>query len=286
MSNGGSSSRFGRIRLLSRRLVLGVAIRLSDTIRAYGARGTRCCDSRSASALLWPRGNSMSTSRALSPLSGQSPPTMATGPRMWHCRSQSGRGNLQHDVADTLAGLIRAVAGIERVDVAGPGFLNIVLKSDAAGQLAWYIVQAGASFGRAATKQAERINLEFVSANPTGPIHIGGTRWAAVGDSLARILRRAGRLDVTREYYFNDHGAQIDRFARQSRRRAPRRADAPEDGYGGQLHPRHRRAVEADYHGDLDALPSRRTAGGVPRLGCTQMFGEIQASLHDVRRRF
>src|SRR5699024_11651495 len=76
-----------------------------------------------------------------------------------------------------------------------------------------------------------RINLEFVSANPTGPIHLGGTRWAAVGDALGRVLEASG-AEVTREYYFNDHGAQIDRFSR-SLAAAARGLDTPEDGYAG-----------------------------------------------------
>ena len=75
------------------------------------------------------------------------------------------------------------------------------------------VVAAGTSFGASDLFAGQKVNLEFVSANPTGPIHIGGTRWAAVGDALGRIFEQAG-ADVTREYYFNDHGAQIDRFAR------------------------------------------------------------------------
>ena len=186
-------------------------------------------------------------------------------------------GKSPRDVADTLAGLIRAVAGIERVDVAGPGFLNIVLKSDAAGQLAWHIVQAGASFGRAATKQAERINLEFVSANPTGPIHLGGTRWAAVGDSLARILTAAG-FDVTREYYFNDHGAQIDRFARSLLARA-RGEDAPEDGYVGQYIDDIAAEVLAHHELDLNDIDDEAAQELFRSHGVDLMFADIKQSL-------
>src|SRR5690606_23469152 len=117
-------------------------------------------------------------------------------------------------------------------ELAGPGFLNITVDTAAAGELARTVVEAGAAFGRSTALAGQRINLEFVSANPTGPIHIGGVRWAAVGDSLARTLEACG-ADVTREYYFNDHGAQIDRFARSLL--APARfLHAPDDGYGGQ----------------------------------------------------
>ena len=105
------------------------------------------------------------------------------------------------------------------------------LDAAAAGVLARDIVLAGADYGHTDTLTGERINLEFVSANPTGPIHIGGVRWAAVGDSLARIFQAEG-AEVTREYYFNDHGAQIDRFVR-SLVAAAKGEPAPEDGYAG-----------------------------------------------------
>ena len=117
------------------------------------------------------------------------------------------------ELAEEIAAGIRELAGVASVDVAGPGFINISLDAAASGALAKTIVEQGASYGRGDLYKDVRINLEFVSANPTGPIHIGGVRWAAVGDSLARIFQSQGGL-VTREYYFNDHGAQIDRFAR------------------------------------------------------------------------
>ncbi len=135
-------------------------------------------------------------------------------------------------VAEDLATRLMQLPGIKRVDVAGPGFLNITLDAAAAGELARTILTAGVEYGNGSGEAGRKINLEFVSANPTGPIHIGGVRWAAVGDSLARVLSAAG-ADVTREYYFNDHGAQIDRFSRSLLARA-RGQEAPEDGYGGQ----------------------------------------------------
>ena len=103
--------------------------------------------------------------------------------------------------------------GIDEATVAGPGFLNIRLDAASAGELARSIVEAGEAYGRNDSLSGQHINLEYVSANPTGPVHLGGARWAAVGDSLARILSACG-AQVTREYYFNDHGTQIDRFAR------------------------------------------------------------------------
>jgi arginyl-tRNA synthetase len=141
-------------------------------------------------------------------------------------------GLVPRDFASTLANELATVSGIEKVDIAGPGFINITLSAAAAGELAKQIVLAGDSYGTGSALAGIRMNLEFVSANPTGPIHIGGTRWAAVGDSLARILEAQG-ASVTREYYFNDHGAQIDRFAR-SLLAAAKGEPAPEDGYSGE----------------------------------------------------
>ena len=130
-------------------------------------------------------------------------------------------GRTPRDIAEAIARRLREVPGIESVDVAGPGFLNIRLSTSALGQLAQVVVEAGSNYGRNDTLAGQRLNLEYVSANPTGPLHIGGTRWAAVGDALARILVANGAA-VTREYYFNDHGSQIDRFARLAARQCPR----------------------------------------------------------------
>ncbi|MGY1793482.1 arginine--tRNA ligase [Geodermatophilus sp. SYSU D00525] len=134
-------------------------------------------------------------------------------------------------VADLLAEELRAQPGVERVDVAGPGFLNVTLAQGALGRIAVQAVTAGEAYGRTATLAGQRLDLEFVSANPTGPVHIGGSRWAAVGDAIGRLLQ-AGGADVTREYYINDAGAQIDRFAR-SLQAAAKGEPVPEDGYGG-----------------------------------------------------
>ena len=105
-----------------------------------------------------------------------------------------------------------------------PAFLNITVSTAAQGELARTIVEAGEQFGCGDLMTGERVNLEFVSANPTGPIHLGGTRWAAVGDALGRIFTACG-ADVTREYYFNDHGAQIDRYTQSLLAAARGRAD-------------------------------------------------------------
>ncbi|MFW3171123.1 arginine--tRNA ligase [Geodermatophilus sp. CPCC 206100] len=134
-------------------------------------------------------------------------------------------------VAELLAEELRTLPGIAAVDVAGPGFLNITLAQGALGRIAVEAVTAGEAYGRTGTLAGQRLNLEFVSANPTGPVHIGGSRWAAVGDAMGRLLEASG-AQVTREYYINDAGAQIDRFARSLQAAANGRP-VPEDGYGG-----------------------------------------------------
>ncbi len=123
------------------------------------------------------------------------------------------------------------VDGVAEVEVAGPGFINIRLDAAAAGALAKIVVDAGAAFGTNQSQRGNTINLEFVSANPTGPMHIGHTRWAALGDSMARLLLASGAT-LVREFYVNDAGAQMERFGR-SVLAAAKGEPTPEDGYPG-----------------------------------------------------
>jgi arginyl-tRNA synthetase len=143
-----------------------------------------------------------------------------------------GAGLPPRQVAGVLAARLAEVPGVKSVDVAGPGFLNVVLDAASAGELARTIVRAGATYGNNKTLAGHVVNLEFVSANPTGPLHIGHTRWAALGDALGRVLSAAG-ADVTREFYVNDHGAQMDKFGASVLARL-RGTDVPEDGYHGE----------------------------------------------------
>ena len=179
---------------------------------------------------------------------------------------------------ELLAAQLLKADGIAGVEVAGPGFLNITVEAGAQGQLAADIVAAGATYGSSNAFAGEKINLEFVSANPTGPLHIGGVRWAAVGDALGRIFTMTG-AEVSREYYFNDHGAQIDRFAR-SLFASAKGEPAPEDGYGGDYIHEIASAVVADRPevltmSDADAQEVFRA------VGVDMMFAEIKQSLHD-----
>jgi arginyl-tRNA synthetase len=182
-------------------------------------------------------------------------------------------------LAEKIAAELANTDGISKVDIAGPGFINISVSAAAAGAIAKQIVEQGASFGVGSALAGLNMNLEFVSANPTGPIHIGGTRWAAVGDSLARILQAQG-ASVTREYYFNDHGAQIDRFAR-SLLAAARKQDAPEDGYAGAYIDQIASRVLAETAEDILALPEAEAQEAFRAAGVDLMFDEIRASLHD-----
>ena len=182
------------------------------------------------------------------------------------------------EFANLLSAELAKEPGVEKVDVAGPGFINITLSAAAAGELAKQIVLAGEKFGTGSDLQGLKMNLEFVSANPTGPIHIGGTRWAAVGDSLARIFEAQG-ASVTREYYFNDHGAQIDRFAR-SLVAAARNESAPEDGYAGEYINQIAESVLAQ-HPDAATLPDAEAIETFRATGVELMFGEIRESLEE-----
>ena len=188
-------------------------------------------------------------------------------------------GKNPRDLAAELAAELQSVSGIASVEVAGPGFINIRLSAASAGALARRIVEQATEFGRGDLYRGVKLNLEFVSANPTGPIHMGGTRWAAVGDSLARILQAAGG-EVTREYYFNDHGAQIDRFSR-SLIAAYLGEPSPEDGYGGAYIHDIASRVAAAYAFDLTVLPREEMQEVFRSIGVELMFGEIKASLHE-----
>lgn len=182
------------------------------------------------------------------------------------------------EIAAELAAGLEQLTEVASVEIAGPGFINIRLEAAAAGALAKTIVDRGTVYGTGGLYDGLKINLEFVSANPTGPIHMGGVRWAAVGDSLARVLQAEG-ADVTREYYFNDHGSQIDRFAR-SVLASYLGEPTPEDGYGGAYIGDIATNVLAQYDGDVAALPREEQQEVFRSIGVDLMFAEIKDKLH------
>ena len=182
------------------------------------------------------------------------------------------------ELATWLAEALTAADGIDSAEVAGPGFLNIRLAADAQGAIVAKVLAEGDAYGNGRDLANTKINLEFVSANPTGPIHLGGTRWAAVGDALGRILTAQGG-EVTREYYFNDHGAQIDRFTRSLIASALGQP-APEDGYAGAYIVDIASSV-LEQRPDALELPEDERHETFRSIGVDLMFAHIKRTLHE-----
>jgi arginyl-tRNA synthetase len=182
------------------------------------------------------------------------------------------------ELAGWLAEALLGADGIAAAEVAGPGFVNLRIETSAQGVIVTDVLAAGTGYGTSAALAGRSINLEFVSANPTGPIHIGGTRWAAVGDALGRLLSTQG-ADVVREYYFNDHGAQIDRFT-NSLIAAANGEPAPEDGYAGAYISDISAQVLAKAP-DALSLPESEQRETFRSIGVDLMFDHIKTSLHE-----
>ncbi|WP_280417770.1 arginine--tRNA ligase [Nocardia carnea] len=187
-------------------------------------------------------------------------------------------GTNPRELAGWLAEALGDTSAVASAEVAGPGFLNIRLAASAQGVILQQVLAAGVNYGTAAALAGTKINLEFVSANPTGPVHLGGTRWAAVGDALGRILAAQG-AEVTREYYFNDHGAQITRFA-ESLVAAATGAPTPENGYAGAYIAEIADQVVSAHPGALDLDPERRIEL-FRAEGVELMFAHIKKTLHE-----
>ena len=234
-------------------------------------------------------------------------------------------GMKPRDLAEPFAAALAEADGIAKVEVAGPGFINITLDSASAAAVVDTVLAAGAmtdtdkhlnkvnEYGRNAHLGGQTLNLEFVSANPTGPIHIGGTRWAAVGDAMARVLEANG-AKVVREYYFNDHGEQINRFAKSlvaawaeanNLGDAGYQTETPCDGYKGAYINEIAARVQAEAESDgvdLTALAHQDQGlndDGEPlgeadtevreefrKRAVPMMFDEIQKSMKDFRVNF
>lgn len=142
-----------------------------------------------------------------------------------------GSGRPPREIAELLKKSLESLDEVALVEVAGPGFINITLNRASAAEVVRQIITAGEKFGSSSALTGVNINLEFISANPTGPLHLGHTRWAAVGDALGRVLSAAG-ASVTREFYINDRGNQMDLFGASVRAAALGRP-IPENGYQG-----------------------------------------------------
>jgi arginyl-tRNA synthetase len=187
-------------------------------------------------------------------------------------------GVVPRELAGWLAEALSTRDGVASAEIAGPGFINLRIDADAQGAIVGQVLTQSDRYGWGESLAGRTINLEFVSANPTGPMHLGGTRWAAVGDALGRVLEAQGAA-VTREYYFNDAGAQIDRFVR-SLIAAAKGEPPPEDGYAGTY--LHDVAAEVlRQEPSALSLPEAERAETFRRIGVGLMFDEVKQSLHD-----
>lgn len=180
------------------------------------------------------------------------------------------------EIAAALAARLLGVSGVASVDIAGPGFINITVDAGVAGELLSTIVSAGDRYGCSEELAGETINVEFVSANPTGPLHIGHTRWAALGDSLARVLTAAGARVVS-EFYINDAGAQMDAFG-ASIVLAAKGEPAPENGYQG-AYIQQLAAAVLESHPHLLDLPEDEAIALARDTAYALQLGEIKESL-------
>ncbi len=198
-------------------------------------------------------------------------------------RSAKKAGVKPADLAGWLAERLESTDGVAAAEVAGPGFLNLRLAADAQAGIVAEILDQGEGYGHGDALTGQAINLEFVSANPTGPIHLGGTRWAAVGDALGRVLEAQGAA-VTREYYVNDAGAQIDRFA-ESLIAAAQGRPVPENGYGGAYVAEVAARVVETEPGILEQ-PEDQQLQAFKRLGVAVMLDEMRTSLESFGTHF
>jgi arginyl-tRNA synthetase len=186
-------------------------------------------------------------------------------------------------LAELIAAGLKASEGVSDVEIAGPGFLNISVEAGAQGVVAAQIVAAGAAYGHGDVLAGQKINIEFISANPTGPLHLGHTRWAVLGDAIGRVLTAAG-ADVTREFYINDRGVQMNNFARSiiaSALGEPK----PEDGYAGDYIDDLAKAVEAAQPGIFQLEGDDRVAA-VRAVGYAIQLKEQQDQLDGFNTHF
>ncbi|MFD7160917.1 arginine--tRNA ligase [Kribbella sp. NPDC059898] len=185
--------------------------------------------------------------------------------------------------AELLAAKLRDDEAITAVDIAGPGFINLRVAADAQGKVAQAILDAGPAYGTGDSLQGRAINLEFISANPTGPLHLGHTRWAAVGDALARVLAAAG-ASVTREFYINDRGNQMDKFG-ASLQAAAHGEPIPEDGYHGEYILDLAKRIVAEVPG-ITELPVDEQVIAFREAGYERQLKEQQEQLEHFRTKF
>ena len=192
-------------------------------------------------------------------------------------------GAKPRDLAEQIAARLRMDDLIASVDVAGPGFINLTLKPSAWSDALRTVLREGASYGRSSTGAAEKVNVEYVSANPTGPMHVGHCRGAVFGDALASLLAFAG-YDVTREYYINDAGAQVDvlalsAFLRYREALGENIGEIPEGLYPGDYLKPVGHALAAEYGDRLLTMPEGQWLPAVRAKAIAMMMAEIKGDL-------
>jgi arginyl-tRNA synthetase len=194
-----------------------------------------------------------------------------------------GQGTNPRALGELVAARLRDADGIGTVEVAGPGFLNITVEAGAQGQVAADIVAAGSSYGHTDALLGQKIDVEFISANPTGPLHLGHTRWAVVGDAIGRVLAAVG-AEVTREFYVNDRGNQMNLFG-ASIEAAAQGGPIPEDGYHGEYIADLARQIVADDPAILE-LPDDERLVAFREAGYRLQLKEQQDQLDSFRTHF
>ncbi|MEX1255206.1 MAG: arginine--tRNA ligase [Dehalococcoidia bacterium] len=189
------------------------------------------------------------------------------------------------ELGQRLAGHVPASDAVDRVEVAPPGFINFHLNEAWLARQVETIIAAGADFARAPVGQGQLVQVEFVSANPTGPLHAGNGRWAAMGGALARVLRVAG-YNVETEYYFNDAGNQVDAFGRTLYARYQqlfgREAPVPEDGYVGHYMVELAEQARERFGEDMLRPPGEPPPDELARFGIEEVMAWIRRDLGDL----
>src|SRR5699024_9655826 len=187
---------------------------------------------------------------------------------------------------DIVAQLDRTKASIEKIDIAGPGFINFFMKNDFLGDMLPTILEQGVSYGEIDVGHGQRVQVEFVSVNPTGDLHLGHARGAAFGDVLCNVLEKAG-YQVDREYYINDAGNQIDNLALSVEARymqsLGKEAELPDDGYHGDDIVKIGQALVAEFGDDWLKKTEAERLSYFKEYGLRFELDQIKADLHDFR---
>ncbi len=199
-------------------------------------------------------------------------------------------GKRPRELAEAIAAVLRNDDKIVKVDVAGPGFINLTLKAEVWGEELRAVLAAGGDYGRSQLGGREKVNVEYVSANPTGPMHVGHCRGAVFGDALANLLAFAG-YDVTREYYINDAGAQVDVLARSAYLRyrealGEEIGDVPEGLYPGDYLKPVGAQLAADHGPKLTTMPEAQWLPVVRATAIAMMMEMIRGDLAALNIRF